>query len=157
MVRAMRFALREGRFKEENLGFPLWRLPARKPRARQRARGFTLIELLVVIAIIATLLSIAVPKYIGSVRQAEEATLKQNLALMRDAIDKHFGDTGRYPDRLEDLTAKRYLRNIPVDSITGTTESWIVVPPGNPELGRVYDVKSGSTEVARDGSPLNTW
>ena len=120
-------------------------------------RGFTLIELLVVMAIIATMLAVAVPKYVGSVRNAEEATLKQNLASMRDAIDKHFGDTGRYPDKLDELVTKRYLRAIPVDSTTGTAETWIVVPPANPELGRVYDVKSGSTEVARDGSPINTW
>jgi general secretion pathway protein G len=119
--------------------------------------GFTLIELLVVIAIISTLLAIAVPKYVGSVRQAEEATLKQNLSMMRDAIDKHFGDTGRYPDKLDDLVTKRYLRTIPADTTTGTNESWIVVPPADPELGRVYDVKSGSAENARDGTTLNSW
>jgi general secretion pathway protein G len=124
---------------------------------RLKPRGFTLVELLVVIAIISTLLSIAVPKYIGSVRQAEEATLKQNLAMMRDAIDKHFGDTGRYPDKLEELVTKRYLRTIPVDTTTGTTDTWIVVAPANPELGRVYDVKSGSAEIARDGTALNSW
>ena len=122
-----------------------------------KRRGFTLIELLVVIAIISTLLAIAAPKYIGSVKQAEEATLRQNLAAMRDAIDKHFGDTGRYPDKLEDLATKRYLRAIPVDSTTGANDTWIVVAPPNPELGRVYDVKSGSAEVARDGSAVNTW
>ena len=144
---------KEGRSPGESRTLPL----ARKPRARLRARGFTLIEVLVVIAIISTLLAIAVPKYMGSVKHAEEATLKQNLAAMRDAIDKHFGDTGRYPDRLEDLTAKRYLRAIPVDSSTGANDTWIVVPPANPELGRVYDVKSGSSEVARDGTALNTW
>jgi general secretion pathway protein G len=120
-------------------------------------RGFTLIELLVVIAIISTLLLIAVPKYFGSVRQAQEATLKQNLALMRDALDKYFGDTGHYPDALEELVTKRYLRSIPIDTSTGTAETWVVMPPANAELGRVYDVKSGSTEVARDGSALNTW
>ena len=119
--------------------------------------GFTLIELLVVIAIISTLLLIAVPKYFGSVKQAQEATLRQNLALMRDAIDKHFGDTGRYPDALDELVAKRYLRSIPVDTSTGVADTWVVVPPASPELGRVYDVKSGSTEVARDGTALNTW
>jgi len=120
-------------------------------------RGFTLIELLVVIAIISTLLLIAVPNYFGSVKQAQEATLRQNLALMREAIDKYFGDTGRYPDVLEDLVTKRYLRAIPIDTSTGTAETWVVVPPANAELGRVYDVKSGSTELSRDGSVFNTW
>jgi general secretion pathway protein G len=122
-----------------------------------KSRAFTLIELLVVLAIISSLLMIAVPKYIGSVKRAEEATLRQNLALMRDAIDKYFGDTGRYPDKLEELATKRYLRAIPVDSATGANDTWIVVPPANAELGRVYDVKSGSTEVARDGTAINTW
>lgn len=120
-------------------------------------RGFTLIELLVVMAIIATLLSIAVPRYFGSVKRAEEATLKQNLALMRDAIDKHYADTGRYPDSIQDLVTRRYLRALPVDPTTGTTEEWVTVPPANPELGRVYDVRSGSTQSARDGSAFSTW
>ena len=120
-------------------------------------RGFTLIELLVVCAIIATLLLIAVPRYFGSLQQAQESTLKQNLALMRDAIDKHFGDTGRYPEALDDLVKKRYLRAIPVDTTTGTADTWVLVAPANPELGRIYDVKSGSTEVARDGTAINTW
>src|SRR5688572_552319 len=117
----MRSVVKEGRSKEGNLGFPLWRLSARK-RSAARQGGFTLIELLVVIAIISTLLMVAVPKYVGSVRQAEEATLRQNLALMRDAIDKHFGDTGRYPDKLEELATRRYLRAIPVDSATGAND-----------------------------------
>ena len=128
-------------------------------RARCEAidRGFTLIELLVVVAIISTLLLVAVPNYFGSIKQAQEATLKQNLALMRDAIDKYFDDTGRYPDSLRDLVAKRYLRAIPVDASTGATDTWVVVPPANTELGHVYDVKSGSTAVARDGSAMKTW
>jgi general secretion pathway protein G len=120
-------------------------------------RGFTLIELLVVMAIIATLLSIAVPRYYGSVKRAEEATLKQNLALMRDAIDKHYADTGRYPDALEELATKRYLRSVPLDPVTGANDTWVPAPPPEPETGRVYDVRSGSLERALDGSAFNTW
>jgi general secretion pathway protein G len=120
-------------------------------------RGFTLIELLVVMAIIATLLSLAVPRYYGSVKRAEEATLKQNLALMRDAIDKHYADTGRYPDALDELVTKRYLRSVPQDPTTGASDSWIVTPPPSPLPGRVYDVKSGSTAMALDGTAFNTW
>jgi general secretion pathway protein G len=120
-------------------------------------RGFTLIELLVVMAIISTLLALAVPRYWGSVKRAEEATLKQNLALMRDAIDKHFADTGRYPDRLEDLVTRRYLRQVPLDPVTGTRDTWVLAPPPAPEPGRVYDVKSGSEATAIDGTPFNTW
>jgi len=123
-----------------------------KPR-----RGFTLIELLVVMAIVATLLALAVPRYYGSVRRAEEATLKQNLALLRDAIDKHYADTGRYPDALQDLVGKRYLRQVPLDPVTGQADSWTVVAPPPPQPGRVYDVKSGSEATAIDGTAFNTW
>jgi general secretion pathway protein G len=120
-------------------------------------RGFTLIELLVVMAIVATLLSLAVPRYYGSVKRAEEATLKQNLALMRDAIDKHYGDHGRYPDTLQDLVTKRYLRNVPLDPLTGAADSWTLVAPPPPEAGRIYDVKSGSTATAIDGTAFSAW
>jgi general secretion pathway protein G len=120
-------------------------------------RGFTLIELLVVLAIIATLLSIAVPRYYGGVKRAEEATLKQNLALLRDAIDKHYADHGRYPDTLDELVTKRYLRSVPLDPLTSASDSWAVLAPPAPEPGRIYDVKSGSTATALDGSAVNTW
>ena len=122
-----------------------------------RRRGFTLIELLVVMAIIATLLAIAVPKYYGSVKRAEEATLRQNLSLMRDAIDKFYADSGRYPDALDDLVTKRYLRGVPVDPVTGVNDSWTLVQPPSGENGRVYDIKSGSTDNALDGTAFNTW
>jgi general secretion pathway protein G len=120
-------------------------------------RGFTLIELLVVMAIIATLLSIALPRYYGSVKRSEEATLRQNLSLMRDAIDKHYADTGRYPETLDELVSKRYLRSLPRDPVTSASDSWVSVPPPPPELGRIYDVHSGSEATALDGSAFNTW
>jgi general secretion pathway protein G len=120
-------------------------------------RGFTLIELLVVMAIIATLLSLAVPRYYDSVKRAEEATLKQNLSLMRDAIDKHYADTGRYPDMLDELVTKRYLRALPRDPVTGAADTWVVTSPPSSEPGNVYDVKSGSTATARDGTTFDTW
>jgi len=120
-------------------------------------RGFTLIELLVVMAIIATLLSMAVPRYYDSVKRAEEATLKQNLALMRDAIDKHYADRGRYPSTLDELVGKRYLRAIPLDPVTGASDTWVAVAPPAAEAGKVYDVKSGSTANARDGTAFNSW
>ena len=120
-------------------------------------RGFTLIELLVVMAIIATLLSIVAPRYYDSVKRAEEAALKQNLALMRDAIDKHYADTGRYPDSLEELVTRRYLRQVPLDPVTGARDSWVLAAPPPPEPGRVYDVKSGSEATALDGTPFAAW
>jgi general secretion pathway protein G len=122
-----------------------------------RRRGFTLIELLVVMAIIATLLSLAAPRYFDSVKRAEEATLRQNLSLLRDAIDKHYADTGRYPAALEDLVARRYLRAVPLDPVTGAADTWVAVAPPAPEAGKVYDVKSGSQANARDGTAFSTW
>ena len=120
-------------------------------------RGFTLIELLVVMAIIATLLAVSVPRYFRSVDHAREAALKQDLAVMRDAIDKHHADTGRYPGTLGELVAKRYLRRIPVDPITESADSWVIVPPDNRELGAVYNVASGAAGNSRDGTPFASW
>jgi general secretion pathway protein G len=120
-------------------------------------RGFTLIELLVVMAVIALLLTLAVPRYFGSVDKTKETVLKENLALLRDAIDKYYGDQGRYPDALDDLVGKKYLRRIPADPITDSATTWVVVPPEDAQKGAVYDVRSGATEVARDGTTYRDW
>lgn len=124
-----------------------------------RKNGFTLIELLVVMAIIATLLSIATPRYFESIRRSEEATLRQNLTTTREAIDKYFADTGRYPDTLADLVTKRYLRALPVDPISagGNGGEWAVVPPPDVELGKVYDLHSTAEGNGRDGTPYSSW
>src|SRR4051812_9966109 len=108
-----------------------------------RLKGFTLIEVLVVLAILALLLSIAAPRYFGSVDRSRETVLKQNLFQIRDALDKYFADVGRYPDTLEDLVTKRYLRGAPLDPVTGSTATWIVVAPQDRQKGGVYDVRSG--------------
>ena len=121
------------------------------------AAGFTLIELLVVMAIIATLLTLAVPRYFGSVEKSKEAVLKQNLATLRDSLDKYYGDTGRYPDSLDDLVTKKYLRNIPLDPLTESASTWILVVPEDPGKGMVYDVKSGAQGKASDGTAYGDW
>ena len=120
-------------------------------------RGFTLIELLVALTIIALLLSIAVPRFFGSLGRAEESVLKENLYAMRDAIDKHLADTGRYPASLDDLVAKKYLRSVPADPVTQSSATWIVIAPVDPQLGAVYDVKSGAQGAGRDGKPYEQW
>jgi len=122
-----------------------------------RRRGFTLIELLVALAIVALLLSIVVPKYFGSLGRAEESVLKENLYALRDAIDKHRADTGRYPGSLDELVAKRYLRSVPTDPITQSPATWTVVAPADPQQGAVYDVKSGAKGAGRDGKPYEQW
>lgn len=121
------------------------------------AKGFTLIELLVVMSIIATLLAIAIPRYFQSTEKAKEAVLRQNLSSIRDAIDKHYGDSGKYPENLEALVAKRYLRSMPQDPITDSSATWIIVPPADPEKGAVYDVRSGAPGKGLDGVPYQEW
>lgn len=122
-----------------------------------RRSGFTLIELLVALAIIALLLSIVVPRYLGGMTRAEEAVLKENLMLMRDAIDKHYADTGKYPAALEELVAKKYLRSIPPDPITQSPATWVQVPPADARAGGVFDVKSGAQGNGSDGKPYGQW
>jgi general secretion pathway protein G len=123
----------------------------------RRRLGFTLIELLVVMAVIGLLLSLAAPRYFRSVDLAREAALRQDLAVMRDAIDKHFSDTGRYPSSLEELVARRYLRRVPVDPLTESADTWVLAPPEDSTLGAVYEVSSGAAGTARDGSAYASW
>lgn len=131
-------------------------------------RGFTLIEMLVVMAIIATLLSIAAPRYFRSTDDAREAALKSDLRTVREAIDHYHADRGSYPKVLDDLVEKRYLRAIPVDPITGDARTWTLIPPPAPvEVGTaaapasapaaaptgIYDIRSGASGTTRDGEP----
>jgi general secretion pathway protein G len=122
-----------------------------------KPRGFTLIELLVVLAIIATLLTIAVPRYFGSIEKSKETALRQSLQVMREAIDKHLGDTGQYPASLEELVSKRYLRAVPVDPITESKDTWQLLtrPEGNPP--GISDVRSGAPGNGADGTPYGNW
>src|ERR1700682_1590859 len=99
-----------------------------RPSVLEVARGFTLIELLVTLAIIGLLMSLVAPRYFPSMKKAEEAVLKQNLFVLRDAIDKYHADTGKYPDSLDDLVQKRYIRNVPFDPVAQSFTTWIVVP-----------------------------
>ncbi len=120
-------------------------------------RGFTLIELLVVMSIIALLLALALPRYFGHIDKSREVILKQDLAVMRDAIDKFHGDKGRYPESLEELVDTHYLRAIPIDPITEAPNAWVTVPPPAEEPGAVYDVKSGAPGTAKDGTAFAEW
>jgi general secretion pathway protein G len=119
--------------------------------------GFTLVELLVVMAIISMLLSLAAPRYFKSVDKSKEAVLRENLATTRQALDKYFGDNGKYPDALDDLVAKKYLRTLPLDPFTNSTSTWTILPPDTSDHGAVFDIKSGSPDMGMDGSAYKDW
>ena len=127
-------------------------------RHTARLPGFTLIEILVVLAIVATLLTLVAPRYFQTLDRSRETVLRHDLGVMRDAIDKYYSDTGAYPDTLDDLVVRRYLREVPVDPITGSWETWLLIPPPDPQAGGyVYDVRSGSPDMAEDGSYYGDW
>ena len=114
-----------------------------------KLKGFTLVELMVVLTVIALLLSVVVPDYVGRVKRAEEAVLKENLVVMRDALDKHYADAGKYPSTIDELVVKRYLRSIPADPFTQSQGTWVAVPPNDPQKGGVYDVRSAAKGYER--------
>jgi general secretion pathway protein G len=131
-------------------------------RYRNRERGFTLIELLVVISLIVLLASISMLMYRNSVQRGREAVLKEDLFRMRDAIDQHYADKGKYPASLEDLVTAGYLRKVPVDPMTQSADTWQTVQaepdPANltVEPG-IYNVRSGAEGEALDGSKFTEW
>ncbi|WP_431476898.1 type II secretion system protein [Massilia eburnea] len=120
-------------------------------------KGFTLIELLVVLGIIALLLTLAVPRYFPSVDKTKETILADNLRSTRAIIDQYYGDTGRFPDSLEQLVEKKYLRALPIDPITEKNDGWTIVPPDDVGKGGVADIKSGAPGNDRSGKPYSEW
>jgi general secretion pathway protein G len=121
-----------------------------------RRSGFTLIELLVVLSIVAMLLTLALPRYFSSIDKSKEAVLKENLNQMRDAISRYYADKGKYPESLDALAADRYLRKVPLDPLTESTATWLIVQPEDPQKGGVYDVRSGATK-SKDGVDFSQW
>jgi general secretion pathway protein G len=122
------------------------------------ARGFTLIEL----SIIGILAAIAVPNYQWGLVKAREAVLRENLYHFRTTIDQFQADQGKYPADLKELVDKQYLRSIPPDPFTRTSDTWVVVAPpapadGGEVQGGVYDVHSGSPLIGTNGTPYNEW
>jgi general secretion pathway protein G len=137
--------------------------PDARAVARQvDSRGWTLIELMVVVSLITVLAAIAMANYRNAVLVAQEATLREDLFRMRDAIDQYYADKNKYPDSLEALVTDGYLRKIPEDPFTRSADTWQAIPaepdPANPtaEPG-VYDVKSGSDKSSIAGTPYAEW
>ena len=131
-------------------------------RSSHSDRGWTLIELLVVLSLIMILVSLAMNQYRLSIRTAEEATLRSNLYRMRDAIDQYYADKGQYPASIQALVTDGYLRAVPMDTITRSTETWTTVP-AEPDPSRptsdpgIYDVKSGSDATSLNGTRYADW
>jgi len=124
--------------------------------------GFTLIELLVVMSLIVILAGIGVTLYANSVTRAKEAVLKEDLYRMRDAIDQYYADKNKYPSSIEALVSEKYLRAIPVDPFTNSADTWQAIMAEPDPLNQgvepgIYDVRSGSDQVALDGTRYSEW
>jgi general secretion pathway protein G len=129
---------------------------------RKTESGFTLIELMIVMAIIGVLAVVAIPSYVGAVRQAREAVLKEDLHVLRDAIDSYTADKQKAPQSLDDLVQEGYLRAIPVDPMTRSAETWVTdssdslhsLDQTDPGIDNVH---SGDQEQGSDGQPYSSW
>ena len=127
--------------------------------ARHLSRGFTLIEILIVVSIIGILITLAQPSFTRAVTAAKEATLKENLFILRDVIDQYYADNTKYPGALGELAERGYIRRVPKDPITDSADTWVLVQATDDQgqaVG-VFDVKSGSERTASDGSKYSDW
>lgn len=124
---------------------------------RSRQRGFTMVELLVTLAILGMIVAMAAPRYFGNLDKAREDVLREDLYVLRDALDKFYSDRNRYPDTLDQLVTERYLRKMPVDPFTQSARSWVPLVAADPTMGVVADVRSGAPGKARDGTWLKDW
>jgi len=133
-----------------------------RTRSRAGAGGFTLIELMVVISLIVVLAGMAVVQYRNGIVLGKESVLKTDLFRMKDAIDQYYADKGQYPASLDALVSEGYLRAVPKDPFTNSTDTWQTIPaepdPNNPTaVSGVYDVKSGADGTAVDGTKYSEW
>jgi general secretion pathway protein G len=124
----------------------------------RQEKGFTFIELLVVLAILSLLAGLVVSVAVGKIQQSKESALKEDLHQMRKCIDDFYADNGKYPQKLDDLVDKHYMRSVPVDPMTESKETWQVVDSTDPlQKNVIVDVHSGSEDKSSDGSNYNEW
>jgi general secretion pathway protein G len=131
-------------------------------RTGQRRRGFTLIELMIVMAIIAILMSVAIPIYSHSITRAKESVLQSNLFTLRTVIDEYTYDKQKAPQSLQDLVSDGYLRQVPIDPMTNSADTWKVIPEDasnqvNQTEPGIFDVRSGSDKTSSQGNPYSDW
>jgi general secretion pathway protein G len=132
------------------------------PLHRKRKGGFTFVELMIVMAIIAILISIAIPIYQRTITRAKESVLKNNLFTMRTVIDEFTYDKQKAPQTLEDLVSDGYLREVPMDPMTGSKDTWKIIQEDatntvNQQQPGIYDVRSGSDKISLEGTPYSEW
>ena len=137
-------------------------LRKRSNGAPRAMRGFTFVELMIVMAIIAVLMSVAIPIYTRSILRAKESVLKNNLFTMRTVIDEYTYDKQKAPQTLNDLVSDGYMRQIPVDPMTGTADSWKIIMEDasntvNQSEPGIFDVRSGSDKTSLEGTLYSEW
>ncbi len=119
--------------------------------------GFTLIELLVVLAIVAVMVTLALPRYYNQIEASKETVLRENLRATRDVLDRFYGDTGRYPESLQELVDRHYLQALPADPMTESVTTWVMEPPPEGYKGEVFNLRSGSDAVDKHGQAYAQW
>lgn len=145
----------------QNIGIGRW---GDRMSEEKREKGFTLIELIIVFTLIGILVGLGLPQYKNATKRARESTLKGDLFTMRTLINQYYVDKGKYPESLQTLVDEEYLRTIPVDPMTKSSETWEEVTQDltleemtSGILPGIVDVRSGSDEIGMDGTPYNTW
>jgi general secretion pathway protein G len=130
--------------------------------SNRRRFGFTFLELMIVMAVIAVLMAVALPIYTRSIQRAKESVLKNNLFTLRTVIDEYTYDKQKAPQTLDDLVMDGYLRQVPMDPMTGNSSSWRIIMEDatntvNQTMPGIFDVRSGSEGTSLEGTPYSEW